>query len=613
MFATQSLASTQMSNSSTRCLGKKTGDGCAGDFPRKDFEGLCAKCLMLESVENDPVEFERRRTYGQCMDCGAAAKFFKGDQCGRCQRLYKQETGQVDEDIATSWKEISSVAPSVALTTSTLNNLRDTAKGKLGRMIIVNVIPTIHGNVAIWLPQFSQAFHVDTAVPDIIQVILDSINETWESSSASSLIRHDIFLFWHKHQSLLPGSLNGTIGELYDNHQHDHNAQVYFNNVPQRWRHMRGESVCFELEIDISHFESRTKTSAPPAAFKGKRTTADRPTAEEQVVKRVRTSMNSSILIQPLASSIPRKPSSHGVGTQNTTEISLHVASVTIGEEDGQVAIVWDTDDRREAILDDQPCASGKTKKVYRMMVGGKPYVAKRFFEIGNGRDNVSVDENSTQLTNEMVRLVKGQWFLNHFYERAEETGTQVSSDFVFSQGLLVQEIIGGSSPAPSPASGVSFEAFLDSTIVNPDSAITWLLEPLRAASVDRWSGTLEHPIHSDKAGKTMDTFMHFSYVYSQQSFIFADLQSTRGRAPSGSSASILFDVMTHTVQQDSGVGDHGDAGIKAILNGHICSLMCTGLDMGEEHVIGGKQAKGKGKTRGKGRKVLVDSNEDSD
>ncbi|KAJ6556663.1 kinase-like domain-containing protein, partial [Mycena sp. CBHHK59/15] len=119
------------------------------------------------------------------------------------------------------------------------------------------------------------------------------------------------------------------------------------------------------------------------------------------------------------------------------------------------------------------------------------------------------------------------------------------------------------------------------------DSAITWLLEPQRASSIEKWSGTLEHPIHSGKAGNTMDAFMHFSYIYSQQSLIFADLQSTRGRAPSGDGASILFDIMTHTLAQDSGVGNHGHAGIESILDGHVCSAMCEGLEMGKEHVIG--------------------------
>lgn len=91
------------SDSITRCIGKQLGDGCSGDFPRKDFAGLCARCLMLEGVENDQAEYERRQVnsrvfsfyisdplpqeYPQCMDCGAAAKFFKGERCGRCRRL----------------------------------------------------------------------------------------------------------------------------------------------------------------------------------------------------------------------------------------------------------------------------------------------------------------------------------------------------------------------------------------------------------------------------------------------------------------------------------------------------------------------------------------------
>jgi hypothetical protein len=61
-------------------------------------------------------------------------------------------------------------------------------------------------------------------------------------------------------------------------------------------------------------------------------------------------------------------------------------------------------------------------------MLGGKAYVAKRFIEIGNGRDVVSIDENTTQLINEMTHLAEGRYFLTKFYERAEETGTQVSA-----------------------------------------------------------------------------------------------------------------------------------------------------------------------------------------
>ncbi|KAJ7832306.1 hypothetical protein B0H13DRAFT_2289105 [Mycena leptocephala] len=576
------MATISETSSVTLCTGEKPGDGCNGEFPRKDFSGLCARCLMLEGVANDISEFNRRSEYPQCLECGAAARNFKGDQCGRSE----EESGQRDQTlveadrafgfafqekmragkmkkkalaasaasawvtpvpvVATSWRDLTSAAPSLRLSTSNLNHLRDTAKGRLGRMVDVNIVSNIDGESTIWIPDVTAIFHAETPVADIIQDALDIINETWEARSSSSLVRHDIFVLWHKNQNLLPGSLDGTIGELYDQHKADYNAKAYFEGVPQKWRHLKGKSVSF-------NFESRTKTSAP--CVRGKRAADDDGgKVIDYAVKRTRTSVNSTGTVQPVSSDIGRKILPHSSGLRShvssTTKISLHVASVTVGVLDGRVAIEWDNSNKCEAVLDDEPCAAGKTKKVYRIMLGGKAYVAKRFIEIGNGRDVVSIDENTAQLINEMTRLAEGRYFLTKFYERAEETGTQVSADFMFSDGLLAQEIVGDCALTPSPASGVPMSVFLDATSGNPDSAITWLLEPLRAASVNRWSGTLEHPIHADKAGKTIDAFMHFAYIYSQQSLVFADLQSTRGRAPSGSGASILFDAMTHTLSQ---------------------------------------------------------------
>jgi hypothetical protein len=66
--------------------------------------------------------------------------------------------------VPTPWKNLTSLAPSIALTTSSLNKLRNTAKGRLGRMITVNVMPTINGSLAIWLPQTSDVFSSDTGV-----------------------------------------------------------------------------------------------------------------------------------------------------------------------------------------------------------------------------------------------------------------------------------------------------------------------------------------------------------------------------------------------------------------------------------------------------------------
>ncbi|KAJ7915414.1 kinase-like domain-containing protein, partial [Mycena leptocephala] len=109
------------------------------------------------------------------------------------------------------------------------------------------------------------------------------------------------------------------------------------------------------------------------------------------------------------------------------------------------------------------------------------------------------------------------------------------------------------------------------------DAAIPWLLEPLRGASIERWSGTLQHPNHDNKTGHA---FMHFSYVYSQQTLVLADIQGSRGRTRDGKSGCVSFDIMTHTRDGTSGVGDHGEEGIQAILSGHIYDRICHQLNM---------------------------------
>jgi hypothetical protein len=110
--------------------------------------------------------------------------------------------------VATSWRDLTSAAPSLRLSTSNLNHLRDTAKGRLGRMVHVNIVSNIDGESTIWIPDVTAIFHADTPVAgtillcmiqnsplisstlDIIQDALDIINETWEARSSSSLVRY---------------------------------------------------------------------------------------------------------------------------------------------------------------------------------------------------------------------------------------------------------------------------------------------------------------------------------------------------------------------------------------------------------------------------------------
>ncbi|KAJ7221192.1 hypothetical protein C8J57DRAFT_1594146 [Mycena rebaudengoi] len=206
----------------TKCLGTQIGDGCQGDFPNKDFNGLCARCQMLESFKDDPLERAIREEYPQCLECGSAARNFRGEICGSCRRIAKQAAGLEDQALVDaehqrglvfqarmnthkqkklvppSFKAITDGTPSHPLTTDSLNRLRQSKNGTLGRMIHVNVLPVMDGKASTWLPTFSEMYHTDKPVMDIIPDILGVMNETWESTTvwrndASGLLTSDVF------------------------------------------------------------------------------------------------------------------------------------------------------------------------------------------------------------------------------------------------------------------------------------------------------------------------------------------------------------------------------------------------------------------------------------
>ncbi|KAJ3806027.1 kinase-like domain-containing protein, partial [Lentinula aff. lateritia] len=110
---------------------------------------------------------------------------------------------------------------------------------------------------------------------------------------------------------------------------------------------------------------------------------------------------------------------------------------------------------------------------------------------------------------------------------------------------------------------------------------ITWLLEPIRprASVTTKWSGTMQHPLHNSKVGDTLMTFVHFAYHWTYMTLVFADLQTTRvGTVAGGSGDHILFNVMTHTLAGQSGVGDHGLEGIQKFCDMHECRNKCKNL-----------------------------------
>ncbi|KAJ7818140.1 kinase-like domain-containing protein, partial [Mycena leptocephala] len=105
------------------------------------------------------------------------------------------------------------------------------------------------------------------------------------------------------------------------------------------------------------------------------------------------------------------------------------------------------------------------------------------------------------------------------------------------------------------------------------------LLEQKRGnVQLRKYSGTLEHPRYSDKQGATINVFQHFSYLFSNKTLVLADIQ---GKACFNFSiASVLFDLMSHTLDGTSGAGDHGEHGIKTFLDQHHCVQKCAQMGL---------------------------------
>ncbi|KAJ7216013.1 kinase-like domain-containing protein [Mycena pura] len=100
---------------------------------------------------------------------------------------------------------------------------------------------------------------------------------------------------------------------------------------------------------------------------------------------------------------------------------------------------------------------------------------------------------------------------------------------------------------------------------------MVWLKEPYRLGPVAKWSGTNQHPTHSqNKLGNILNAFAHFIYDASYKSVVLADIQISQ----------VLFDLTNHTSTGASGVGDHGQDGIDIFVEQHQCSNRCKMLGL---------------------------------
>ncbi|KAJ6563857.1 kinase-like domain-containing protein [Mycena capillaripes] len=148
---------------------------------------------------------------------------------------------------------------------------------------------------------------------------------------------------------------------------------------------------------------------------------------------------------------------------------------------------------------------------------------------------------------------------------------------------------------ASSSADSINLETGASTENATSVDGNTYLVEPFRSSSVVRkFSGTLGVTADKDKLAMTVISFAHFVLEDTACTMAMVDLQGSFHAAPGGVKTMVLFDPMTHTATQDSGVGDFGFTGIQDAIDNHECNLFCKGLGLSSKAVLEATLAKQK-------------------
>ncbi|KZS86610.1 kinase-like protein, partial [Sistotremastrum niveocremeum HHB9708] len=197
-------------------------------------------------------------------------------------------------------------------------------------------------------------------------------------------------------------------------------------------------------------------------------------------------------------------------------------------------------------------------------------FVAKRFLNIGHSAP-VNPDQNRDNLVGDAQGLKQGQWFLKEFYNRCEAAGVVVPlGEPMSSPGLPVVD----PSAPPSVVSSVEMDDLL------AFDGVYWMVEPLSDVQFAKHCGSMAWPLPKTKLEKILHAFVHFVYEQSNKTVVVADIQSNELINGKAQSKEIVFDIMTHTPEMTSGVGDCGDEGIEAFLTQHQCQDLCQDLGL---------------------------------
>ncbi|KAJ7170405.1 kinase-like domain-containing protein, partial [Mycena crocata] len=411
---------------------------------------------------------------------------------------------------------------------------------------------------------------------DIKSDVVKTVNIEWTKNTPIPLIDEDTSFRWAGARLLELDTSGLSLGEFYVYYSAPSKSLIYLANVPTMFKHFAKSAktqpfICLELYINMDNVarkRAQTKSTAENSSSDAHKNKQARPTGMLSLI---------NFLLPSSEFSLSKRRGSSVVQKQSVIKFKKinPVTAILTGE-----CSLIEMDEVYCGYILDKPFASGTMKHAYDLQLdNGDQYVAKRFFMVNSddAEDSVSVEVNRIEIEGEAIRLAVGKWFLDAFYRFCKSYKDTVAVDpkIVITDAFLAIEV-----DQPSKASAVPI-------ISDEEEGITWLVERKRPTTVIKYSGTLVHRSnHRDMRSATISAFAHFVFGHSKASYILADLQgmfchkeSTHILTKDGL---VLFDVMAHTPEGKSGVGDFGKKGIKSFVKDHKCGEICGGLMLHE-------------------------------
>ncbi|KAJ7199363.1 kinase-like domain-containing protein [Mycena pura] len=562
----------------TQCATDCPGEGCGLDFSAKTAPGKCQKCLRLDSLDPSSDTYQKTRC---CMGATAlhGPMWALPPESVQSARQARSNAFAVRTNRILQPNALANMPPrnTVDLNTSALDQFRNVGhndadcikvfvEGRLGgtRKGAGKIDPS--------LGQTSRSYPPEMPMQDIIEEVLTGWNAAWVKKNPLPLQQANVELRFHGNQTVLPNTEHMAVLDFYQEHMSSGTHEAYFGNLPKHAKIMKGKVLAIELWIDLDEEKpsSGTKRKASNSAGRSNVTSAHTPGKRP---RRSGAALESKFQLQPVGANQSQDKS---------TKLLLVFVDICIDSETCEVSFKWpnlDDDDlaTKNAVIENTAFKSGRMKHCYKLSIGDDHYVAKRFYDIGQGEDQVTLADNKHYLQLEVTRAEQARWFLSNFRRDTDERNIQVYKDVEISRCRLAVEVI-KDAQQPSPASG-SLARFEEQPLQMRE--VVWMLEPLRSASVTRYSGTMEHPIPKGQLALTLSAFVHYAFQFSgDNSIIFADLQGSSGRLSNNKMGMILFDMMTHTPSGDNGIGDHGEAGIQKWRDQHDCNMFCKELEL---------------------------------